>query len=440
MDEAIRMHRRVYCLVAVMWASGVMAATEPLEKLAETDLLTVPVLTMFVLLLIVVHQTIHRWLVLSRQRLALQAARARLEAMREARKAREEQDDGSTGLALEIDEIEEREIDLTALDHDSRKLLDNIFLIAAVVGLWAIWGEILPAFAVFGEITLWTYTSTIGETAKQVPITLADLVYAVLVIAITLLAVRRFPAFLEIALLQRVRMEPATRYTTTTLIKYTIAAVGTAMAFSALGGSWSEIRWIFAALGVGIGFGLQKVASNYVSGFIILLDRSVRIGDLVTVDNKYGQVSQINTRYTLLRSLDGTESIVPNETLITQTGVNHSLSKPNVRVALPVQVSYDTDLEQAEALMLEAAHDQKRVIFDDPDNLPRVFLKEFADNGILLELAVWIRDPSEGQNNLRSDINWAIWRRFKAAGIDIPFPQRVIHLAPDATSVTANKP
>lgn len=210
------------------------------------------------------------------------------------------------------------------------------------------------------------------------------------------------------------------------------------VALPAVGIDLTVLSVFGGALGVGIGFGLQKVASNYVSGFIILLDRSVRIGDLVTVDNKYGEVSQINTRYTLLRSLDGTESIVPNETLITQTVVNHSLSKPNVRVALPVQVSYDCNLEQAEALMLEAAHDQKRVIFDDPDNLPRVFLKEFAENGVVLELAVWIRDPSEGQNNLRSDINWAIWRRFKAAGIEIPYPQRVVHLAQPAGQIANN--
>lgn len=183
------------------------------------------------------------------------------------------------------------------------------------------------------------------------------------------------------------------------------------------------------ALGVGIGFGLQKVASNYISGFIILLDRSVRIGDLVTIDNKSGKVSQINTRYTLLRSPDGTESIVPNETLMTQTVLNHSLTKANLRVALSVQVAYDTDLEQAEALMLEAALEHKRVIFDSGDNLPKVFLKEFADKGIVLELAVWIRDSSEGQNKLRSDINWGIWRRFKAAGIEMPCTQRVAQLA-----------
>ena len=212
------------------------------------------------------------------------------------------------------------------------------------------------------------------------------------------------------------------------------------VALPAVGIDLTVLSVFGGALGVGIGFGLQKVASNYVSGFIILLDRSVRIGDLVTVDNKYGQVSQINTRYTLLRSLDGTESSVPNETLITQTVVNHSLSRPNVRVVLPVQVSYETDLEQAEALMLEAAHSTSRVIFDDPGNLPKVFLKEFADNGILLELAVWISDPSEGQNNLRSDINWAIWRRFKAAGIEIPFPQRVVHMVPSVDPGERNNP
>lgn len=211
------------------------------------------------------------------------------------------------------------------------------------------------------------------------------------------------------------------------------------VALPAVGIDLTVLSVFGGALGVGIGFGLQKVASNYVSGFIILLDRSVRIGDLITVDNKYGEVSQINTRYTLVRSLDGTESIVPNEALITQTVVNHSLSTPNVRVVLPVQVSYGTDLEQAEARMLEAARGHSRVILDEPDNLPRVFLKEFADNGILLELSVWIRDPSQGQNNLRSDINWAIWRGFKAAGIEIPFPQRVVHLA-SPVALAVNNP
>ncbi len=266
------------------------------------------------------------------------------------------------------------------------------------------------------------------------------LVQAAAVILVAIIVALTLARLVERRLMGVEQMNLSLRMALSKAARTLLLILAVLVALPAVGIDLTVLSVFGGALGVGIGFGLQKVASNYASGFIILLDRSVRIGDLVTVDNKYGQVSQINTRYTLLRSLDGTESIVPNETLITQTVVNHSLSKPNVRVALPVQVSYDTDLEQAEALMLEAAHDQQRVIFDDPDSLPRVFLKEFAENGVLLELAVWIRDPSEGQSNLRSDINWAIWRRFKAAGIEIPFPQRVVRLAPAAANVSTNNP
>jgi small-conductance mechanosensitive channel len=261
---------------------------------------------------------------------------------------------------------------------------------------------------------------------------------AAAVIVVAIIVALMLARLVESRLMGVTQMNLSLRMALSKAARTVLLILAVLVALPAVGIDLTVLSVFGGALGVGIGFGLQKVASNYISGFIILLDRSVRIGDLVTVDNKYGEVSQINTRYTLLRSLDGTESIVPNEMFITQTVVNHSLSEPNVRVALPVQVSYDTDLEQAEALMLEAAHDQKRVICDAPDNLPRVFLKEFADNGVLLELAVWIRDPSEGQNNLRSDINWAIWRRFKAAGIEIPFPQRVVHLVSGASEAQKN--
>jgi small-conductance mechanosensitive channel len=266
------------------------------------------------------------------------------------------------------------------------------------------------------------------------------LVQAATVIVVAIVVALTFARLVESRLMGFEQMNLSLRMALSKASRTVLLILAVLVALPAVGIDLTVLSVFGGALGVGIGFGLQKVASNYVSGFIILLDRSVRIGDLITVDNKYGQVSQINTRYTLLRSLDGTESIVPNEMLISQTVVNHSLSKPNVRITLPVQVSYDTDLEQAEALMLEAAHDQQRVIFDDPDNLPRVFLKEFADNGVVLELAVWIRDPNEGQNNLRSDINWAIWRRFKTAGIEIPFPQRVVRMVMPAIPEERNNP
>ncbi len=179
------------------------------------------------------------------------------------------------------------------------------------------------------------------------------------------------------------------------------------------------------ALGVGLGFGLQKIASNYVSGFIILLDRSIRIGDLVTIDGRYGSVSTIATRYVVVKGMDGTESLIPNETLITSPVINHSYTDPKVRVALPIQVSYDTDMDGVLALLLTIGQSHPRVLQDPP---PRAYLKEFADSGINLELAVWIRDPEEGQLNLRSDLNLAIWRAFREHGIEIPFPQREVRI------------
>ncbi|OZA30279.1 MAG: hypothetical protein B7X93_03890 [Hydrogenophilales bacterium 17-61-9] len=262
---------------------------------------------------------------------------------------------------------------------------------------------------------------------------------AAAVIVVAVIAALTLARMVETRLMGIARMNLSLRMALSKAARTLFLILAVLAALPAVGIDLTVLSVFGGALGVGIGFGLQKVASNYISGFIILLDRSVRIGDLITVDNKYGQVSQINTRYTLLRALDGTESIVPNESLITQTVINHSLSRPNVRVALPIQVSYDSNLEQVEALMLEAAHEHGRVILDDPDNPPKVLLREFADNGVSLELAVWIRDAGEGLNNLRSDINWGIWRRFKAAGIEIPFPQRVVHWAPPE-NLTLNKP
>ena len=179
------------------------------------------------------------------------------------------------------------------------------------------------------------------------------------------------------------------------------------------------------ALGVGLGLGLQKIASNYISGFIILLDRSVRIGDVIAVDNKFGEITQINNRYTVLKSLDGTEALIPNETLISSTVVNHSFTTRQVRVNLPLQISYDSPLEQAMGILCEAAAAHPRVLREPG---PEVFLREFADHGLLLELVIWIADPEEGQLSLRSALNLEIWRRFQVAGIEIPYPRRDIRI------------
>ena len=179
------------------------------------------------------------------------------------------------------------------------------------------------------------------------------------------------------------------------------------------------------ALGVGLGFGLQKIASNYVSGFIILLDNSIRIGNIITVGSDRGEVTRITTRYTVLKNLTGVEALVPNELLVGSVVQNESYSDRQVRVALPVQVSYDSDLDRAMAIMAAAAVAQGRVLADPA---PAVLLRDFADSGINLELGFWVGDPEKGMGSLRSDINLAIWRAFRQAGIAIPFPQREVRI------------
>lgn len=179
------------------------------------------------------------------------------------------------------------------------------------------------------------------------------------------------------------------------------------------------------ALGVGLGFGLQKIASNYVSGFIILLDHSISIGSLITVGSDRGLVTKITTRYTVVRSLTGVEAIVPNELLVSSVVRNESYTDPNMRFSLPVQISYEADLDQAMRIMVAAAKAQTRILAEPP---PAAYLAAFADSGINLELGFWIADPQEGTLQLRSDINLAIWREFQAAGIKIPFPQREVRL------------
>lgn len=181
------------------------------------------------------------------------------------------------------------------------------------------------------------------------------------------------------------------------------------------------------ALGVGLGFGLQKIAANYVSGFIILLDRSIRIGNLIEVAGQRGGVTRITTRYTLLKNPSGIEIVVPNEMLVGSVIANETFSDPKVRVAVKAQVAYDADLERALDLMVEAARIQPRVLVTPP---PKAIVTAFADSGIDLELGFWIADPEEGTGQVRSDILLAIWKSFRTAGIKIPYPQREVRVLP----------
>lgn len=188
------------------------------------------------------------------------------------------------------------------------------------------------------------------------------------------------------------------------------------------------------ALGVGLGFGLQKVAANYVSGFIILLDRSIRLGNMIEVDRYSGEVTQITTRYTVLKSLAGVEAIVPNEVMMGSVVLNQTYTNTRVRLAVKVQVAYRSDVERAMQILAGIAAAHPRVLRDPP---PQAYLVAFADSGIDLELGFWIGDPQEGTLGVRSELNLEILRAFRREGIEIPFPQREIRLLGQTTAAAA---
>ena len=213
------------------------------------------------------------------------------------------------------------------------------------------------------------------------------------------------------------------------IVRTLLLFVGVLFAMSAAGIDLTALSVLGGAIGVGLGFGLQKIAANYISGFVVLAERSLRIGDMVKVDGFEGRITDIRTRYTVIRALNGRESIVPNEMLITQRVENSSLADPKVLLQTHVQVAYGTDVHSLRAKLEAAVREVPRVLADPG---PAVQLAEFAADGMNLNVLFWILDPENGQGSVRSDVNLAVLALLNAEGVTIPFPQRVLHVGPGA--------
>ncbi len=275
-----------------------------------------------------------------------------------------------------------------------------------------------------------------GLDAVRLPIgksqiTLWGLLVGALSVVLTVLAALWLGSAIEARLMAAKTLAANSRVALARVIKAVLLLLAVLLALALVGIDLTVLSVFGGALGVGLGLGLQRIASNYVSGFIILLDRSLSIGDMITVDKYFGAVSQINTRYTVIRALDGTETIVPNEMLVASPVINHSYSDSKVRVAVKVSIAYDADLDRALAILEDCAGKQARVLADPP---PMAFLTGFAADGLELEVGFWIRDPEEGTMAVRSGIARAVLGRFRADNVAIPFPQRDIRISavPDA--------
>lgn len=265
-----------------------------------------------------------------------------------------------------------------------------------------------------------------GEQRISLLIILKVLAAVLLVAVIALWAAR----LVERAVMSSPHLSVPMRLGISKVAKVLLLALGVVIALQAVGINLSALTLFGGALGVGLGFGLQRITSNFISGFILLSDRSIQPGDVITVtdqagEERFGWVQELRARYIVVRDRDGVATLIPNENLIVNPVVNWSYGIKNIRLKVPVQISYSDDPELAMALMVRVADASSRVL-KDPSPVAR--LMRFADSGIDLELRVWIVDPEEGVNNIRSDLNLAIWRSFKENGITIPFPQRDVHV------------
>ena len=288
---------------------------------------------------------------------------------------------------------------------------------AIAASIWAILAlhlsGLLPELVAFLE--------GINVTLGKSKVTLLLVIQALFIVVITVIVALWLSRLLENRLMQNTHLNPNMRVVLGKVLRIVLTVFAVLFAFSAIGLDITLLSVFGGALGVGLGFGLQKIASNFISGFILLLDDSMHMGDVITVEGHYGVVSDLRARYLVLKKLDGTEVVIPNETLIAHPVVNHSFTDHKARVQMPLQISYDSDLELALSLMQNAAKSHGRVLIDPS---PQALLKGFGEKGIDLILTFWIPDPEEGSAALQSEIYLELWRAFKKNSIDIPHPER----------------
>ena len=264
----------------------------------------------------------------------------------------------------------------------------------------------------------------VSWTIGGAPVTLRGLFEGILSAAVVLVAALWLSASIEARLMRAAGVSLSVRKIMAKATRAALLLVGLLVALSAAGIPLGALGVMGGAVGVGIGLGLQKLAANYVSGFVILAEQSLRIGDMVKVDNFEGRISDITARYTLIRALSGREAIVPNEMMITQRVENLTYADSQVVLSTVLQVGYDTDVESLMPKLVAAVAQVPRVLAEPR---PAIRLSAFADSGLELTVVFWIDDPVNGQANAVGDVNLAILRLLNAEGVQIPFPQRVVH-------------
>ncbi len=351
---------------------------------------------------------LERLLLLSRRRLAIQQARQRQLRLQE-------------GGEPEVS-TPENGMDLAVINQQSRRLVHSILVLVGAVTTWFIWNDVLPALAVLQQVRLYRIGSV--EAGAEQWVTLGGVLLASVVAVMTAIAARNIPGLIEIFLLQRLPLDSATRYVLATLSRYALVLAGIIAVCSTLGIAWRQAQWLVAALGVGLGFGLQEIFANFVSGLILLLERPIRIGDIITLGDVTGTVTRIRIRATTVRDWDGKELIVPNKDLITGRLLNWTLSDTKNRVVIRVGIAYGSDVALAQRLLLEIARNHPAVLPDPP---PMATFEEFGSSALILVLRVHLARLEERLPCIH-ELHMAINQAFREHRIEIAFPQLDIHV------------
>ena len=352
-----------------------------------------------------------RWLVLNRRRLMLAQARQRLE---DAAKR-----DPSGELPAPA---EESRVDLVAINEQTRRLVTSFVVTFIFVMLFVIWSDVLPAVALLEGVRLWPVQ---GEVTKDTfTVTLANVLVVVPIVLLFVISGRNVPGLLEIAFLQHLPLTGAARYAITTLSRYAIFGLGIIVVASVIGLKWHSIQWLVAALGVGLGFGLQEIFANFVSGLILLFEQPIRVGDVVSIDGTTGSVSKIRMRATTIVNWDRQELIVPNKDLITNKLLNWTLSDTTNRIEVKVGVAYGSDTRKASQLLREICDENPNIMQDPP---PSVTFERFDNSSLSLTLRAFLSSLDNRLSTI-NELHQQIYQRFAEAGIEIAFPHRDLHL------------
>ncbi len=379
----------------------------------------------------IVDSVMLRWVTIEQRRMRLEQARRKRDAMIAAAGTKKDGEVIAADGAL--DDVTIEEVDVAQVDLQTRRLLLLVTVVVLAVGLYAIWSSIFPAFQATNRVDLWSVpVETVGIDSEGQPttitevrnVTLGDGLFALVLIALILLALKNLPGLLEMLVLRRLPLEPGAGYAITALIRYGLVIGGVLIVAPLLGLTWGRAQWLVAAVSVGLGFGLQEIFANFVSGIILLVERPIRIGDIVTVGTTEGVITKIRMRATTIRDWERRELLVPNREFITGQVINWTLTDPITRVTFPVGVAYGTDPKLVTETLMEVARADSLVLADPP---PSVVFRTFGASSLDFQLRVFIGNRDVWPR-LVHGLNTEIIAAFDRKDVTIPFPQRDVHI------------